>query len=166
YPGFPRQGAGHALPGHFRRTAQQARLPQERGRRPAEGEPCRGHRPALGLERKRAPPRPHVRQRDARRRRGDDGPRARPGTRARIGEEATLAEFYPKLGDTLKKYYAGWRCYLFSGDARLPKLIRLTASKRTPLYNGPLECRLYEYLVVAGSNRKKSARSRKSGPDT
>jgi len=82
---------------------------------------------------------------------------ANPPYGARIGEDAALAEFYPKLGDTLKKYYAGWRCYLFSGDARLPKLIRLTASRRTPLFNGPLECRLYEYLIVAGSNRKKSA---------
>ena len=82
---------------------------------------------------------------------------ANPPYGARIGEETALAEFYPKLGDTLKKYYAGWRCYLFSGDTRLPKLIRLTASRRTPLYNGPLECRLYEYLIVAGSNRRKSA---------
>ena len=49
---------------------------------------------------------------------------------------------------------------------RLPKLLRLTASKRTPLYNGPLECRLYEYLIVAGSNRKKSIPSRTSGPGT
>jgi putative N6-adenine-specific DNA methylase len=83
---------------------------------------------------------------------------ANPPYGARIGEDAALAEFYPKLGDTLKKYYAGWRCYLFSGDTRLPKLIRLTASKRTPLYNGPLDCRLYEYLIVAGSNRKGAVR--------
>jgi len=68
-------------------------------------------------------------------------------------EDAALAEFYPKLGDTLKKYYAGWRCYLFSGDTRLPKLIHLSASRRTPLYNGAIECRLYEYQMVAGSNR-------------
>ena len=79
---------------------------------------------------------------------------ANPPYGARLGEDAALAEFYPKLGDTLKKYYAGWRCYLFSGDARLPRLIRLTASKRTPLYNGPLECRLYEYRMVSGSTRK------------
>jgi 23S rRNA (guanine2445-N2)-methyltransferase len=82
---------------------------------------------------------------------------ANPPYGARIGEETELAEFYPKLGDTLKKYYAGWRCYLFSGDTRLPKLIRLTASRRTPLYNGPLECRLYEYRIVVGSNRKKAS---------
>jgi putative N6-adenine-specific DNA methylase len=78
---------------------------------------------------------------------------ANPPYGARLGEDAALAEFYPKLGDTLKKYYAGWRCYLFSGDTRLPKLIRLAASRRTPLYNGPLECRLYEYRMVPGSNR-------------
>jgi putative N6-adenine-specific DNA methylase len=79
---------------------------------------------------------------------------ANPPYGARLGEDRALAEFYPKLGDTLKKYYPGWRCHLFSGDTRLPKLIRLAASKRTPLFNGPLECRLYEYRIVAGSMRK------------
>ncbi len=78
---------------------------------------------------------------------------ANPPYGARIGEDKALAEFYPKLGDTLKKFYAGWRCYFFSGDPRLPKLIRLQASRRTPLYNGPLECRLYEYRIVAGRMR-------------
>jgi putative N6-adenine-specific DNA methylase len=82
---------------------------------------------------------------------------ANPPYGARLGEEAALEEFYPKLGHTLKKYYAGWRCFIFSGDTRLPKLIRLAASRRTPLFNGPLECRLYEYRMVAGSNRKQSA---------
>ena len=72
-------------------------------------------------------------------------------------EDKALAEFYPKLGDTLKKFYAGWRCYLFSADSRLPKLLRLQTSRRTPLFNGPLECRLYEYKIVAGSMRKERA---------
>jgi putative N6-adenine-specific DNA methylase len=82
---------------------------------------------------------------------------ANPPYGTRLGEDAALAEFYPKLGDTLKKFYAGWRCYLFSADSRLPKLVRLQASKRTPLFNGPLECRLYEYKIVAGSMRKERA---------
>ena len=81
---------------------------------------------------------------------------ANPPYGARLGEDAALAAFYPKLGDTLKKYYAGWRCHILSADTRLPKLIRLNASRRTPLYNGPLQCRLYEYRMVAGSNRKRS----------
>jgi putative N6-adenine-specific DNA methylase len=73
----------------------------------------------------------------------------------RLGEQQRLAEFYPKLGDVLKKQFSGWRVYLLSADMRLPKLIRLAASKRTPLYNGALECRLFEYKMVEGGIRKK-----------
>jgi len=74
----------------------------------------------------------------------------------RLGEQQELAEFYPKLGDQLKKNFSGWRAYILSADMRLPKLIRLAASKRTPLFNGPLECRLFEYKMVEGGMRKKS----------
>jgi putative N6-adenine-specific DNA methylase len=74
----------------------------------------------------------------------------------RIGEQQRLAEFYPKLGDVLKKRFGGWRVYLLSADMRLPKLIRLAVSRRTPLYNGALECRLFEYKMVEGKmNRGK-----------
>ena len=73
---------------------------------------------------------------------------------ARLGEQQKLAEFYPKLGDVLKKRFSGWRAYLLSADMRLPKLIRLAASKRTPLFNGALECRLFEYKMVEGGMRK------------
>ena len=66
----------------------------------------------------------------------------------------TLEGFYPKLGDALKARFAGWTCYLFSADMALQKKIGLSASKRTPLFNGALECRLFEYKVVAGFNRK------------
>ncbi|MGA9992773.1 MAG: THUMP domain-containing protein, partial [Thiobacillaceae bacterium] len=70
----------------------------------------------------------------------------------RLGDDAELAELYPKLGDVLKRKFAGWRVYIISADANLPKLIRLDVSKKTPLFNGALECRLYEYKVVEGSN--------------
>jgi putative N6-adenine-specific DNA methylase len=73
----------------------------------------------------------------------------------RLGEQQQLAEFYPKLGDVLKKQFSGWRAYLLSADMRLPKLIRLATSKRTPLFNGALECRLFEYKMVEGGMRKK-----------
>jgi len=36
----------------------------------------------------------------------------------------------------------------------MPKLIGLKASKRTPLFNGALECRLLEYGIVAGTHRR------------
>jgi putative N6-adenine-specific DNA methylase len=82
---------------------------------------------------------------------------ANPPYGVRVGEEAELAAFYPKLGDALKARYAGWRCYFLTADLRLAKLIGLKASKRTPLYNGPLECRLFEFGIVAGSMRRERA---------
>jgi len=72
----------------------------------------------------------------------------------RLGVEQAMADFYSKLGDALKTRFAGWRCYIFSADTELPRRIRLKATKRTPLFNGPLECRLYEYRLVAGSLRR------------
>jgi putative N6-adenine-specific DNA methylase len=72
----------------------------------------------------------------------------------RIGEQQTLAELYPKLGDVLKKKFSGWKAYILTADPFLPKSIRLAASRRTPLFNGALECRLLEYKIVAGGMRK------------
>jgi len=72
----------------------------------------------------------------------------------RLERPEELAGFYPKLGDALKQRFSGWTAYILSADRELPKLVRLQASKRTPLYNGALECRLYEYKLVPGSMRR------------
>ncbi len=72
----------------------------------------------------------------------------------RQATEEELAALYPKLGDALKQRYAGWTAYILTADLRLAKLIRLTASKRTPLFNGALECRLFEYRMIAGTMRR------------
>jgi 23S rRNA (guanine2445-N2)-methyltransferase len=74
----------------------------------------------------------------------------------RTGGQDGLAELYPLLGDVLKQRFAGWRACIFTADLRLPKLIRLTPSRRTPLFNGALECRLYEFRLVQGSMRRTS----------
>ena len=82
---------------------------------------------------------------------------ANPPYGVRLGDSSELAGFYPLLGNALKARYAGWRCYFLSADPDLAKLIRLHASRRTPLFNGPLECRLYEYRMQEGSLRKQPA---------
>ncbi|HET7731659.1 MAG TPA: THUMP domain-containing protein [Usitatibacter sp.] len=73
----------------------------------------------------------------------------------RLGEKEELAAFYPQLGDALKQKFDGWTAFIFSGDPELPKLIRLKPARKTVLYNGALECRLYVYPMVAGGNRKR-----------
>ena len=78
---------------------------------------------------------------------------ANPPYGERIGSKEELAQFYPKLGSALKRNFPGWRCHFFTADLRLPKLVRLQPSRRVPLYNGALECRLFEIRIVAGSNR-------------
>jgi putative N6-adenine-specific DNA methylase len=71
----------------------------------------------------------------------------------RMGDLEELQELYPKLGDVLKKKFGGWNAYLFTSDLRMPKFIRLSVSRRTLLFNGAIECRLFEYKMVTGSNR-------------
>ncbi|MDO9012617.1 MAG: THUMP domain-containing protein [Gallionella sp.] len=71
----------------------------------------------------------------------------------RMGELDELSELYPKLGDALKKKFGGWTAYLFTADKAILKQMRLSPSKRTPLFNGAIECRLLEYKIVSGSNR-------------
>ena len=72
----------------------------------------------------------------------------------RLGEASELQLFYPQLGDWLKRKFAGWRAYILTSDPRLAKAIGLSPSRRIPLYNGALECRLYEFKIVHGSARR------------
>jgi putative N6-adenine-specific DNA methylase len=79
---------------------------------------------------------------------------ANPPYGERIGEQDQLSAFYPQLGSALKRHWAGWNCFFFTADLTLPKGLGLKPSRKTPLFNGPLECRLFEIRMVAGSNRK------------
>ena len=80
----------------------------------------------------------------------------------RLSRSDELEAFYPKLGNWLKQRFAGWRAYVLTGDARLSKLIGLTPSKRIPLFNGALECRLYEFVIVQGGARRRLTRSKQA----
>ena len=79
---------------------------------------------------------------------------ANPPYGERLSELDELAAFYPLLGSALNRNFAGWNCYFLTADMRLPKLMRLTPSKKTPLFNGAIECRVFEFKMVAGSNRR------------
>ena len=81
----------------------------------------------------------------------------------RLSRPEALDAFYPLLGDWLKQRFSGWRAYIFTSDLRVPKLIGLAPSKRIPLFNGPLECRLYEFHIVSGSMRKTIPKPGKKG---
>ncbi len=81
---------------------------------------------------------------------------ANPPYGIRIGEDENLAQEYPLWASTMKRKLSGWRTYFLTSDLRMPKLMRLLPTKKTPLYNGALDCRLFEIKIVKGSNRIKS----------
>ncbi|MCL2076179.1 MAG: THUMP domain-containing protein [Betaproteobacteria bacterium] len=83
---------------------------------------------------------------------------ANPPYGERVGESAALAEFYPAMGAVLKRRFSGWTAAIFTADQNFPKLLRLSPRRKTPLFNGALECRLYEIEMVAGSNRRSAMR--------
>ena len=63
----------------------------------------------------------------------------------RLGEEEKLKELYRDYGENLKKNFKGFRAYIFTGNMNLRKQISLSTSKRIPLFNGTIECRLLKY---------------------
>ena len=72
----------------------------------------------------------------------------------RLGHADDLELFYPRLGSWLKRKFAGWRAYILTADPRLRERIGLSPSRKIPIYNGALECRLYEFKIVRGSARR------------
>jgi putative N6-adenine-specific DNA methylase len=71
-------------------------------------------------------------------------------------------DFFSAFGTTLKQRFAGWQAFLFSADLTLPKLLRLKESRKTPFFNGALECRLFRFDMVAGFNRREEAKPKEA----
>jgi putative N6-adenine-specific DNA methylase len=61
------------------------------------------------------------------------------------GDEEEVAAFYTAMGEALKKRCKGWTAYLLSGNPAATRHIGLKASRRFPLMNGPIDCRLLRY---------------------
>lgn len=72
----------------------------------------------------------------------------------RIGEDQDLKALYPVWAQHLKQSFGGWNTYFLTADLEMPKAMRLKPTRKTPLFNGALECRLFEIKMVFGSNRK------------
>jgi putative N6-adenine-specific DNA methylase len=64
-------------------------------------------------------------------------------------------EFFSQLATHWKKNYSGWTAWVLTPDLKLPSKMRLKESRRVPMWNGPLECRLFKFDMVKGSARAK-----------
>lgn len=74
-----------------------------------------------------------------------------------LAEDELAKEFFSAFGTTLKQRFAGWKVFLFTADLTVPKMLRLKEARKTPFFNGSLECRLFRFDMVAGFNRREQA---------
>lgn len=75
-----------------------------------------------------------------------------------VPQDDMAVAFFSAFGTTLKQRFAGWKVFLFTADLGLPKLLRLKEARKTPFFNGAIECRLFRFDMVAGFNRREEAK--------
>ena len=74
-------------------------------------------------------------------------------------------EFFGQLATHWKKNYPGWTAWVLTPDLKLPGKMRLKESRRVPMWNGPIECRLFKFEMIKGSAREGKPAAGKLGAD-
>ncbi len=78
--------------------------------------------------------------------------RADEGTAPGGAEVDTGDDFFRQLSAHWKTHYAGWTAWLLTPDLKLPGRLRLKESRRVPMWNGPIECRMFRFDLTARSS--------------
>jgi putative N6-adenine-specific DNA methylase len=68
---------------------------------------------------------------------------------AQMDDGSDGADFFQQLATHWKIHYAGWSAWLLTPDLKLPGKMRFKESRRVPLWNGPIECRLFKFDLMA-----------------
>ncbi len=63
----------------------------------------------------------------------------------RIGKLEEMKPFYKSVGDIFKQRMKGWSAFVFTGNLEAAKFVGLRTSRKVPLFNGAIECRLLKY---------------------
>jgi len=65
------------------------------------------------------------------------------------GHEQAMRAF----GAALRARFTGWQAWLLSSDRELPRQLGMKERRRTPLYNGAIECRLFAFEIFGRPGR-------------
>ncbi len=68
-------------------------------------------------------------------------------------EQEGINSFYAEIGSRLKHFYEGYEAWIISSNMQALKHIGLRTSKKVPLFNGALECKLHKYEMYKGSKK-------------
>ena len=72
-----------------------------------------------------------------------------------IAQTEDGGDFFAQLASHWKKNYPGWTAWMLTPDLKLPSRMRFKESRRVPMWNGPIECRMFRFDLRAGSMRNK-----------
>lgn len=64
-----------------------------------------------------------------------------------------IEELYKMMGDTFKKKFTGYDCWILSSNMEAFKYVGLRPTRKIALFNGQLECRFMKYEVYEGTKK-------------
>lgn len=79
-------------------------------------------------------------------------------------KSASVASMMKNVADNLKHNFENWVVWMLTSDLNLPRQMRLQESRKIVIFNGPLECRFFRFLMIPGSNRRESKAVKTSSP--
>jgi putative N6-adenine-specific DNA methylase len=56
-------------------------------------------------------------------------------------------DFFVQLATHWKSHFDGWTAWILAPDMKLPGRMRLKESRRVPMWNGPIECRMFKFDI-------------------
>ena len=56
-------------------------------------------------------------------------------------------DFFVQLATHWKSHFDGWTAWILVPDMKLPGRMRLKESRRVPMWNGPIECRMFKFDI-------------------
>ncbi|MBK7655617.1 MAG: class I SAM-dependent RNA methyltransferase [Betaproteobacteria bacterium] len=65
------------------------------------------------------------------------------------GDAASMDSFFRQLSTHWKTHYMGWTAWVLTPDLKLPGRMRFKESRRVPMWNGPIECRMFRFEISA-----------------
>ncbi len=68
-------------------------------------------------------------------------------------DKDNIDELYKMMGDTFKKNFGGYDCWILSSNMEAFKQVGLRPSRKIVLFNGPLECRFMKYEMYQGTKK-------------
>jgi putative N6-adenine-specific DNA methylase len=78
---------------------------------------------------------------------------------AQMADGGDGSDFFNQLAAHWKTHYAGWSAWLLTPDLKLPGKMRFKESRRVPLWNGPIECRLFRFDLTPRKSEAPPPRS-------